>query len=224
MYRNLLAGLGHTWIEDIPLSMLKTLQSCYIVEVTISNGYKHESIPISQITGKERNVDWIDIYYKSKEQDKSPYHYYVDHKVTYYIIQAFLRDCEDRHRGADMVELRNFMPTEYDLKAMRKQLKKRMLEVFESGDNDSDDDLICYRNEYEPLRLIKMLEFLRQADPDGIDIFISFNIANADADQIERTLNDLETIDATIENEPQYKENISLQEVPALWLGLFLIT
>lgn len=47
-----------------------------------------------------------------------------------------------------------------------------------------------------------MLEFIRQADAYGIDIVISFDIENANADQLERTMNDLEMIDATVENEP----------------------
>ncbi|MCL4102504.1 MULTISPECIES: hypothetical protein [unclassified Fibrobacter] len=48
----------------------------------------------------------------------------------------------------------------------------------------------------------RMLEFIRQADAYGIDIVISFDIENANADQLERTMNDLEMIDATVENEP----------------------
>lgn len=48
----------------------------------------------------------------------------------------------------------------------------------------------------------RMLEFIRQVDAYGIDIVISFDIENANADQLERTMNDLEMIDATVENEP----------------------
>lgn len=105
-----------------------------------------------------------------------------------------------------MVPHTNVMMSGPKEKDLRKQLKKRMLEVFraeyESGAEYAGDNLLCHRNQYKRLGLRKMLEYIRQADEYGIDIVISFDIENATADQMERTLNDLELIDATVENEP----------------------
>ncbi|MDO4947917.1 hypothetical protein SAMN05720766_11063 [Fibrobacter sp. UWH9] len=78
-----------------------------------------------------------------------------------------------------MAPHRDLLLSESKTKILRRQLKRRMLEVFkveyESGAEFAGDNFLCHRNQY---------------------------IENADADQLERTMNDLEMIDATVENEP----------------------
>lgn len=204
MYRNIFSFLGHRWIDEYALNELKNLPACYIVEVSTYD--LSQPLPISEVTGKERNVMYVKIYYKSKAKDQAPYLFTVNKFVDGYIIDNFKRNCENRRRTKAMEPIRDLLLDELKTKKLRKQLKKRMLEVFraeyESGAEFAGDNFLCHRNQYKRLGLRKMLEFVRQADEYGIDIIISFDIENADADQIERTMNDLELIDATVENEP----------------------
>lgn len=87
MYRNIFGCLGHSWIDEYPLNELRNLPDCYVVEVTTMD--KVLPLPIKDVTGFERNVAYVQIYYKSKVQDKSPYMYAVNHKVTAHIIEDF---------------------------------------------------------------------------------------------------------------------------------------
>lgn len=204
MHKNLFGFFGSRWIDEYTLNELKNLAPCYIVEVTTRDSI--HPINIADITGTERNIYYIQIYYLDKAKDKSPYCFSVEKYVDTYLLADFRRDCENRKRTKEMAEFTVTMLSESETQELRKKLKKRMFEVFkvkyESGAEFAGNDFLCHRNQYKRLGLRKMLEFIRQDDEYGIDIIISFDIENASASQMERTLNDLELIDATVENEP----------------------
>lgn len=202
MYKNILGKFGHRWIDEATLEHFKNLPDFYIVEVSFADG---STIGIDSVTGTERNLSNVIVYFKNKQDDHEPFVWDIACPQDHGLIERFDMDCARRYRMPSNVESRKDLRSHRELQAMRTAIKKHMTKVLAIPECDkalAGGNLFLSRNICLAENMSKLAEFIRIASGNGIDIHIQFMLEAANGDQLAATLNDLDIVDCTVLDEP----------------------